>query len=542
MTSNSQQIALDYLETRCGESQVGTALPTNQELAAILGISAATAQLAYSQLIQQDRVTRIRKKGSFVGAHSVLQALWQPRIQPKGNLLNTLKERIRIGFYRREHFLPPLHDIVREFSVSKSSVSKAYTQLLREGYTQKTGRRHRVNFVRLPVNFAYQATFIAIAFHTGIPSHLFDSCGETDFYKTLFQELQRNGILVQKHILPLLGGDNLKNSPEFAQLSGIVSDKKSPVIGMSFSPFLPEEHFPLNSLPVLNELPIPTIAFFHEKRLIPPATVKFPSLFLLFCSYTEDRARCLGDALRKLGHRHVALILPCPGDRDPHLLQALSVALKKTLPGGSLQFLHPDSIFTGELAELRALSLEEAFCKANGNSRDKRERLLNKTTPFVKWLNTRQDKLPTYYQELLQQLQEKEGGFEEIVAKLYFGFYLAKLPNFPQITALVCLNDQIASWLESALSSAPIPVPSRFSLFSLEYSPRFMGNRVATIDRGLEAGGFAAARFLLGDQSFSLSFEKPNPTLPTFFPRPGMAPPRHGPLTFPVGLENLSPS
>lgn len=180
-----------------------TQLPTDRDLARQWDLSERTVRTVLNSLRDENKVLRVRGKGSFTPPQpnapppEDLEAT--PSATAAENLYAAIWDSIRKGEIRRGDALPPVKLVCGKFHVSPSTVRQAYRRLTGSGHVTRVGNTFWVgSFTEMTRMDTRKEVYL---FNSGSPDFgsVFDSVPFSTMLNKALEELSYHGFLVRFH-------------------------------------------------------------------------------------------------------------------------------------------------------------------------------------------------------------------------------------------------------------------------------------------------------------------------------------------------------
>ncbi len=162
------QVFRDWLLRRLASSTPGELLLTETDMAAAFGISQSSVKRILTKLAQENRIYRIRGRGTFCGPpppvdlHQTLR-----RERAVDSLVRKLQDMIFRGEIRQGTALPSQVYVKRRFGVSSDTIAAAYRTLERNGWVHRLGKKMWVGPLKPLLKESAGKTVYLVRFDTG---------------------------------------------------------------------------------------------------------------------------------------------------------------------------------------------------------------------------------------------------------------------------------------------------------------------------------------------------------------------------------------
>lgn len=314
MRETATERARAYLAmTVDGLRQAGkTRLPPYGKLAARAGVAPLTMLKALRELRDRGVVTMSHGTGTTLLPDTGTPLTPQPRGLTSPHRWKEVRASIYrdivSGHYPAGSHLPTCKELQARHGVSSVTVRHALRELCREGFVERTGRRHRV-----PLRSTSRpgSTVVLIAFggeRRGSPLPDYQSPRTVEHLHSLHQACVRAGLNLKLLVLHYSGGGlaGLSRVREFQSESTLM---RRGVLGFIVWDITLPRQAVATVLDILTSTGRPVCLLNETGRSLVPAAIAQTARFKQFRMATEPRdARAVGDFLLRKGHTRIAYI------------------------------------------------------------------------------------------------------------------------------------------------------------------------------------------------------------------------------------------
>jgi DNA-binding transcriptional regulator YhcF (GntR family) len=432
-------------------------------------------------------------------------------------LYSKIRNAIMDSTFKKGDQLPKVRYYCVTENVSPNNVCEVMRRLEKEKLIHKRGKRWIVGLRSTPhatyAGAALRPTICILSQSYGLWKHYCDARHLHAFAYELSSELDRHHI---QRTLALAESDPINALRCPTGLDNTLNYIRS--LGDNFiGIFVPLHHGEFTDfkkwIAALAQFGKPIVLLDHSDYMpdLTRSSMSYPKFFRLFCPENQLVSTAL-TTLHNEGHRVVGVNDVLPVKHDKWLIKRLGLIrdiAEKLQPPITITFeTQTEPFWKVDYARIYAIDPAIAYL----------EQLITK-------LNISKQKQPGVHQ---WRRQLKKALFESIPS-------ISKLLR-RNITALLCLNDWLATNIYMLLRAMEIDVPRELSIISMDNAAASQHYPISTIDFGFERLGFYGAHIFINDIPIPADREGLVLSSPRLIDRGSITAPRKGPFDL-AGLE-----